>query len=105
MSSVYDMARNDFRQPEYHRRVISDDFFGFMLAGHDTSATTVAWGLKYLTDNPDVQTRLREDLRVSNLTALEENRAPTAHELASTQIPSLEAVVEEVLRQPTRLHL
>ncbi|KAK1762540.1 hypothetical protein QBC33DRAFT_581676 [Phialemonium atrogriseum] len=57
-----DVAAKEGRQPGYRKRAIADEFFGFMLARHNTSATTVAWGVKLLTDNPAAQDRLRADL-------------------------------------------
>jgi cytochrome P450 len=35
------------------KRTIGDEFFGFMAAGHDTLASTVAWTPKLLTENLD----------------------------------------------------
>lgn len=92
------IASKEGRRPNYHKRAISDEFFGFMMAGHDTSATTVAWGVKMLTDNPYAQNTLRAALHSSFPQALQEKRAPTYQELAKAQIPYLDAVVEEVLR-------
>jgi len=43
--------------------VLKDELFGFLLAGHETSSTTIAWGLKLLTDHQDVQHKLREAMR------------------------------------------
>lgn len=93
-----DVAAKEGRQPDYHKRAIADEFFGFMLAGHDTSATTVAWGIKLLTDNPTAQNRLRADLRAALPDAERGKRAPTYQELAKSHVPYLDAVVEEVLR-------
>ncbi|KAI1736265.1 cytochrome P450 [Xylaria scruposa] len=93
-----EVARKDVRQPNYHKRAISDEFFGFTMAGHDTSATTVAWGAKMLTDNPDSQDQLRAALHAAFFQALQEKRAPTYQELTKAHIPYLDAVVEEVLR-------
>ncbi|KAI3341508.1 cytochrome P450 [Ustulina deusta] len=93
-----EVANKDGRQPDYRKRGISDEFFGFMLAGHDTSATTVAWGVKHLTDNPDVQDKLRTALHAAFPQAHQEKRAPTYQELSKAHIPYLDAVVEEVLR-------
>ncbi|KAI1746834.1 cytochrome P450 [Xylaria castorea] len=93
-----EVASKEARQPDYHKRAISDEFFGFMMAGHDTTATTVAWGIKMLTDNPDAQDRLRAALHAAFFQAFQEKRAPTYQELAKTQIPYLDAVIEEVLR-------
>lgn len=95
-----DLAAKEGRPPAYRRRGIADEFFGFMTAGHDTSATTVAWGVKLLADNQAPQTRLRAELRKSMPDAAKEKRAPTYQELAAatTHTPFLDAVVEEVLR-------
>ncbi|KAK3324456.1 cytochrome P450 [Cercophora scortea] len=93
-----DVAEKEGRPPGYHKRAIADEFFGFMMAGHDTSATAVAWGIKYLTDNPGVQDRLRAALRSAMPLAARDNRAPTYHELVHAQIPYLDAVIDEVLR-------
>ncbi|KAL2270536.1 hypothetical protein VTJ83DRAFT_2720 [Remersonia thermophila] len=93
-----DMAAKEGRAPRYTDRRIADEFFGFMLAGHDTSATTVAWGVKFLADHPHVQERLRADLRAAFPEAAAEGRAPSYAELSRAHVPYLDAVVEEVLR-------
>lgn len=93
-----DIATKEDRQPQYHKRAIADEFFGFMLAGHDTSATTVAWGVKFLTDNPTAQDRLRAVLHAALPEAAQQRRAPSYQELIKSHIPYLDAVVEEVLR-------
>jgi cytochrome P450 len=93
-----DVAAKEGRSPQYRKRAIADEFFGFMLAGHDTTATTVAWGVKLLADNPEVQERLRSELHDALPHAMVERRTPTYEELAKAQIPYLDAVVDEVLR-------
>ncbi|KAK3936287.1 cytochrome P450 [Diplogelasinospora grovesii] len=93
-----DVAAKEGRPPAYRRRAIADEFFGFMMAGHDTSATTVAWGVKLLTDNPAAQDRLRRDLRAAMPQAAAEKRAPTYQELVEAKVPYLDAVIDEVLR-------
>ncbi|CAN8097694.1 unnamed protein product [Discula destructiva] len=93
-----DVAAKEGRPPAYRRRGIADEFFGFMTAGHDTSATTVAWGVKYLADHPDSQQNLRAALHVVLNDAVREKRSPTSAELATMHVPYLDAVVEEVLR-------
>lgn len=93
-----DVASKEGRLPEYQKRAIADEFFGFMTAGHDTSATTIAWGVKMLTDNPTVQSRLRDELRAAFPEAIQERRDLTYAELSGAQIPYLDAVVDEVLR-------
>ncbi|SPO01564.1 related to TRI13 - cytochrome P450 [Cephalotrichum gorgonifer] len=94
-----DTAEREGRPPAYHKRAIADEFVGFMMAGHDTTATTVAWGLKMLTDHPEEQARLRRALREALPDAAGEGRAPTYEELTRAHIPYLDAVVDEVLRK------
>ncbi|PTB62146.1 cytochrome P450 [Trichoderma citrinoviride] len=93
-----DVATKEGRQPDYRKGAIADEFFGFMTAGHDTSATTIAWGLKMLTDNPAAQSRLRNALRSAFRTAVQEKRDLTYAELRNSQVPYLDATVEEILR-------
>lgn len=93
-----EVAAKEGRAPAYRRRGIADEFLGFMTAGHDTSAATIAWGVKLLADHPAAQQNLREELRAALLSAAKEKRAPTYAELAATHVAYLDAVVEEILR-------
>lgn len=93
-----DVAAKQGRAPAYYKRAIADEFFGFMMAGHDTTATTVAWGVKLLTDHQRPQNRLRDELHAAIPLAVQEKRAPTYTELVKAHVPYLDAVVEEVLR-------
>lgn len=94
-----DTAQREGRAPAYHKRAIADEFVGFMMAGHDTTATTVAWGVKLLTDHPAAQARLREELRAALPDAARGRRAPTYDELMRVNVPYLDAMVNEVLRK------
>ncbi|KAJ4378631.1 hypothetical protein N0V85_008928 [Neurospora sp. IMI 360204] len=91
-------------QPNYHSRAITDEFVGFLIAGHDTTAVTMAWGVKYLSDHPSVQDRLRSELRAAMPAAFAQKRAPTYEEIVALQqsrhkcCEYLDAVMEEVLR-------
>lgn len=69
-----------------------------MITGHDTSSTTLLWGLKCLSDNQASQTHLRSNLRTSFLATDTENRNPSVREIISTSIPYLDATIEEILR-------
>lgn len=96
-----DVAAKEGRPPAYRRRGIADEFFGFMTAGHDTSATTLAWGVKLLADHPTAQTRLRAALRAALPAAARGRRAFSYAEFAAhggRGLPYLDAVVEEVAR-------
>ncbi|KAL2759154.1 hypothetical protein ACRALDRAFT_2100631 [Sodiomyces alcalophilus JCM 7366] len=93
------LAEKEDREPVYWSPVIRDEVLGFVIAGHDTSSTTLLWGLKYLTDHPRVQSTLRDALRASHAAAVRDDRPPSAQEIARTNpTPYLDAVIEEILR-------
>lgn len=94
-----DVATKEGRSPAYRRRGIADEFFGFMTAGQDTTATTISWGVKLLADHQEPQEKLRNELRAALPDAAREQRAPTYEELsAAVHNPYLNAMVEEILR-------
>ncbi|KAJ7607627.1 cytochrome P450 [Mycena polygramma] len=62
----------------------------FLVAGHATTSTAVTWALFALTQHPDIQTRLREELQ-----GVDTDR-PTMDELNA--LPFLDCVVRETLR-------
>jgi cytochrome P450 len=64
----------------------------------DTTSATMAWGLKFLSDNQSCQSKLQRILRQSYQYANTENRNPTCHEISQTHIPYLDCVIEETLR-------
>lgn len=78
--------------------LIVSKLFGYIVAGHDTTATTLMWLLKRLADVPRVQTILRRHLQAVYSDAYAEGRAPTVHEIIRASAPYLEAVIEEGLR-------
>ena len=115
------LAEKYERKPDYFSRIMIDEvsvsvvidilhytgtlanigllqIFGFVVAGHDTTSTTVCWGLKYLAENPAAQTKLRTALQTSFAAARLEGRNPTIGDITSTHIAYLNAIMEEVLR-------
>ncbi|GAA6031841.1 hypothetical protein JCM8097_002015 [Rhodosporidiobolus ruineniae] len=69
----------------------------FVFAGHETVSTTLAWVLLYLARFPEVQARLRRELRTARRKAVSEGREElTADEVYN--LPYLDAVMREVLR-------
>lgn len=92
------LAQKDGRSPEYFSRVLIDELFGILFAGHETTSTALCWGVKFLADNPGAQSELREALVYAHSTAKREGRSPTVDEITAAQIPFLDATMEEMLR-------
>lgn len=91
-------ARKERRAPQLDGTVLKDELFGFLLAGHETTSTTLMWGMKLLSDHQDSQRRLRENLRETIPAAAAEGRQPTYGEIVTSNVPYLDAVIEEMLR-------
>lgn len=72
--------------------------FGFILGGHDTSAATMCWAVKYMADNQAVQQKLRDILHQAFAGAYAEGRNPSVDEITKTFIPYLDATIEEINR-------
>ena len=92
------VAVKDDRPAEYDTKAIQDEIFGLLVAGHETTATTLYWALKHLTARADVQSKLRSALRSAFAAAVEKCLSPSAEELAKSDIPYLEAFVAENFR-------
>ncbi|KAK1995371.1 cytochrome P450 [Colletotrichum falcatum] len=92
------LAEIEGRQPDFFSGTIVDEVFGVVVAGHDTTSTTMCWGVKLLADHPEAQAALRSALRAALPGALAGNRSPTVQEISGTRIPYLDAVMEEMLR-------
>ncbi|KAJ5774111.1 cytochrome P450 [Penicillium paradoxum] len=92
-------AEKENREPAYSTRTIFDELFGLLIAGHDTTSTTAAWGLKFLSDYQDIQKKLRKALRAGFPDAVAESRRPTAEEISKAHIPYLDAIREEIIRK------
>lgn len=94
--AMYDEVRPDI--PCQSRKKLMVQIFGFVVAAHDTTATTITWALKFLADNPAVQDKLRAEVLAGHAVAVAEKRAPTAAEIAKKSIPYLDAAQEEMIR-------
>ncbi|KAF9628978.1 putative cytochrome p450 monooxygenase protein [Lasiodiplodia theobromae] len=91
-------AEKDGRSAEYLSPTLQDEVFGFVVAGHDTTSTSLSWGVKFLADNPETQARLRDALRSSFPDAVNDKRLPKGQEIMRASIPYLDATIEEILR-------
>ncbi|KAI0508722.1 cytochrome P450 [Xylaria bambusicola] len=85
------------RSPVFEDPRIRDSIYGYIIAGHDTSAGSLLWLLTQLVAYQAEQKRVREDLYNTYSAAWAENRLPTVSEL-SKPAPYLNAFIEEVLR-------
>ena len=68
-----------------------------MLAGHETTATALDWTLHRLALHPELQTRLRDEVRAAFAAA----RANDSEDISPTELnalPVLDAIVREMLR-------
>lgn len=113
------MARKQGKEPQIEADAIRVELFGFIVAGettlyshrpleecmltvchagYDTTLATSQWLVKLVTLNPRVQEKLRSHLRAAFAHHVENGSMPTAAEIAATEIPYLDATVEEVAR-------
>lgn len=72
-------------------QLICDEVLGLMIAGHDTTANLLAWTWFLLSEHPEVETRLHQELA-----SVLAGTTPTADDLAS--LPYCRMVIEETLR-------
>ncbi|KZM18545.1 uncharacterized protein EKO05_0002400 [Ascochyta rabiei] len=91
-------ATKEGRKPQYYSKAMIAEIFGLLIAGHDTTSTTLMWIMKLLTGHPTIQSKLRAELRASYSAAHAEARVPTAQEITNTPVHYLDACLEELLR-------
>ncbi|KAI0125917.1 cytochrome P450 [Xylariales sp. AK1849] len=72
-----------------------DQLMTFLAAGHETTATAMTWATYMLAKNPDVQTRLRQEIR-DNLPSMDSDQDVSS--LQIDHLPYLNAVCNEILR-------
>ncbi|KAF2160919.1 hypothetical protein M409DRAFT_70014 [Zasmidium cellare ATCC 36951] len=92
------MAHKQGKEPDKYSQVLKDELGGFLNAGFETTSSSVNWGLKYLTKHQDVQQKLRQSLRQAFSRSSTEGQQPAAKEIAESNVPYLDAFMEEVLR-------
>lgn len=81
--------------PETKRRMntaeLRDNLLTFIVAGHETTALTLAWSLYLCAFDQDVQTRARQEAQ-----SVLQGRTATAEDVA--QLPFIRAIIDEALR-------
>lgn len=73
-----------------------DQMMTFLAAGHETTATSSIWAVYLLCQNPEIQSRLREEIR-NNLPSVNDTTTPITPATLDN-LPYLHAVCNEVLR-------
>ena len=83
-------ARDEHGQPMSEEELV-DEMFTLVMAGHETTATALAWAFWHLTGHPEVVSRLREEIaRVTGGRPLEPQQV--------TQLEYLDATIKETMR-------
>jgi len=76
---------------------IIDEILELLITEHETTASTTAWGLKYLADHQEFQQRLHDSLKQAFPNATMSN-LPRGLDICQADIPYLDAVLAEILR-------
>lgn len=96
------MAAKEGRAPVYDSLQATDELLGFLVAGHETTATSVQWIVVFLAAYPEVQAKLRNALyKTAYPSFAAENKIPSVEAMLATSVPYLDAVLEEILRVGT----
>ncbi|KAH7408175.1 cytochrome P450 [Phaeosphaeria sp. MPI-PUGE-AT-0046c] len=89
------LAEKQNRAVIRYRPEIRDELLGFYIAAHETTASTICWAVKHLTKHQKVQNKLRAALKSAFRTAYDQQRLPTPEEIVKSNIPYLDAFIEE----------
>ena len=73
-----------------------EELWLLLLAGHDSTANTLMWFVKYMTSYQSAQATLRKALQDAFSDG--DNKKPSAAEILERDIPYLDAAIEECLR-------
>jgi len=71
-----------------------DELWLMLLAGHDSTAATMAWFVKFMALYPRAQAKLRDAV----LAIFKEKKFPVSSEILEVDIPFLDATIEEIVR-------
>lgn len=84
-------ARDEDGAPSMDDRQVRDEVVSFLGAGHETTATAMAWTWRYLSTHPDARTRLHAEVD-----AVLDGRRPTFDDYE--RLPWTTAVIQESMR-------
>jgi cytochrome P450 family 110 len=71
-------------------QALRDELMTMLLAGHETTATALAWAVSHVLSHPEVRVRILDELRQAGLAPLDPERV--------TRLEYLDAVCRETLR-------
>ncbi|KAK6225037.1 cytochrome P450 [Colletotrichum tabaci] len=89
-------AETEGRLPVYDSMELNDMLWGYFGGGQDSTHSTLCFTVKYLGMHQGAQSELRRALRQAHHEA--HTREPTVQEIIRTQVPYLDAFIEETLR-------
>lgn len=92
-----DIVSVALRSGKFTEEELVDQMMTFLGAGHETTSTALQWCVYALCKNPEVQTRLREEIHANLPSISTENPEPPAADDIDN-LPYLNAVCNEVLR-------
>lgn len=73
-----------------------DQMMTFLAAGHETTATAMTWAIRILAQHPEIQSRLRAEIR-TQIPPLSDTLTPVTASMLDA-LPFLHAVCNEILR-------
>lgn len=88
-----DILANIIESGEFSDDEIVDQMLTFLAAGHETTASALSWTMYLLSTHPEIQERLRDEVR----TVIPEANTPVTHTMLEG-MPVLNGVCEETLR-------
>jgi len=97
------LAKKQGRPPQYNSVYVKNELAGFLVAGYETTATALNWGLKYMTAYPPVQTKLRAALRDAFAASIDSAGQPSHQAMTKIHVPYLEACINEILRHSVNM--
>ncbi|KAH7126009.1 cytochrome P450 [Dactylonectria macrodidyma] len=75
-------------------------FFGYIVAGHETTSSSLSWALKFIADHQTEQDKLRQALWEAFPDAAAEKRVPNV-KITTTHVPYLDGIIDECMRLET----
>lgn len=91
-------AVEEGREPKYDGMQLNDMLWGYIAGGQDSTHSTLCFTVKYLGAHQEAQQKLRSALRSAYTEPYAQKREPTIEEILRTQVPYLDAFIEETLR-------